>query len=168
MTTCIALAGVLCATGFALLILPQAAIAFSVPLVAGTCWGVFALGRNLPVLARAATLGLVLVWCTLALDLTRVRVVLGPPSSWRPQIALEAFRGSIVFLHSSEDVLAFIRETDGEKLLCVFNFAQEPVGWPLTGDVEILDAIPVGEAGSGVDNGALLLQPLGTFFARIS
>ena len=44
MTACMVLAGVLCAAGFALLILPQAAIAFSVPLVAGTCWGVFRLG----------------------------------------------------------------------------------------------------------------------------
>jgi hypothetical protein len=35
MTTGIALAGVLCASGFALLILPQAALAFSVPLLAG-------------------------------------------------------------------------------------------------------------------------------------
>ena len=35
-TTGIALAGVLCASGFALLILPQAALAFSVPLLAGS------------------------------------------------------------------------------------------------------------------------------------
>jgi diguanylate cyclase (GGDEF)-like protein/PAS domain S-box-containing protein len=46
MTTCMVLAGVLCATGFALLILPQAAIAFSVPLVAGTCWGAFWLSAD--------------------------------------------------------------------------------------------------------------------------
>jgi diguanylate cyclase (GGDEF)-like protein/PAS domain S-box-containing protein len=36
MTTCVVMAGVLCATGFALLILPQAAFAFSVPLLVGT------------------------------------------------------------------------------------------------------------------------------------
>ena len=38
-TTGIVMAGVLCASGFALLILPQAALAFSVPLLAGSFVG---------------------------------------------------------------------------------------------------------------------------------
>jgi len=43
MTTCIVMAGVLCGTSFALLILPQAAFAFSAPLLLGTLVGIIRL-----------------------------------------------------------------------------------------------------------------------------
>ena len=76
-------------------------------------------------------------------------------------------RGSITFLDAQEDVLAFIREMDDEKLLCVFNFARGPIEWPLREDMPTLEAISVGEARARVEDGALVLQPLGTFLARI-
>ena len=63
--------------------------------------------------------------------LSRYREVL----AWRKRHPA-LLRGSIVFLDTPEEVLAFVRETDGEKLLCVFNFAQEPVEWPLPGDLQ--------------------------------
>ncbi|TGV73745.1 DUF3459 domain-containing protein, partial [Mesorhizobium sp. M00.F.Ca.ET.158.01.1.1] len=43
--------------------------------------------------------------------------------------------GSIRFLDAEGDMLAFIREGDGERLLCVFNFAGEPATWPLLPDI---------------------------------
>ena len=55
-TTGIVMAGVLCASGFALLILPQAALAFSVPLLAGSFVAVVGLEHPLKGLVLAALL----------------------------------------------------------------------------------------------------------------
>lgn len=50
--------------------------------------------------------------------------------------------GSLTFLDSQEPVLAFVRELDGEKFLCVFNLGEKPAIWqnPFK-DIEMLFSI---------------------------
>ncbi|RWE72133.1 alpha-glucosidase family protein [Mesorhizobium sp.] len=80
--------------------------------------------------------------------------------------------GSIRFLEAEGDVLAFIRQQEDERLLCVFNFAAEPANWALPaeiGDVEItaLAVDVAGVLGGVVEESALALPPLGSFVGRI-
>jgi alpha-glucosidase len=55
-------------------------------------------------------------------------------------------KGSVRFLPSDGDILAFVRETDDEKVLCVFNFGQSGAGFPLP---EGLAVVSVAEVGFG-------------------
>ena len=70
--------------------------------------------------------------------------------------------GSIAFVDAPDNVLAFLREGDGERLFCAFNFGDAAVKWDLpagTGAVELL-------SGEGhVAHGTLTLAPLGLFVA---
>ncbi|WP_413771465.1 alpha-glucosidase C-terminal domain-containing protein [Mesorhizobium sp. PAMC28654] len=74
-------------------------------------------------------------------------------------------RGSIRFLDAEGDVLAFIREGDGERLLCVFNFAGEPANW--SAPQHIGQPIDVGAGGVNVHEGDLSLPPLGWVLSRL-
>ncbi len=71
--------------------------------------------------------------------------------------------GSIAFMDAPDNVLAFLREGDGERLFCAFNFGDAAVKWDLpagTGAVELL-------SGEGhVAHGTLTLAPLGLFVGR--
>jgi diguanylate cyclase (GGDEF)-like protein/PAS domain S-box-containing protein len=76
MTVSMVLAGVLCAIGFTLLILPQAAIAFCLPALLGSCWAVVGLGDRgealaLPTLLLAYTLVIAYVSLRYARHLVR-------------------------------------------------------------------------------------------------
>ena len=67
-------------------------------------------------------------------------------SRYRAMLALRKrhpslVRGSIKFLDGADDVLAFVREGSSERLLCVFNFAEEERRWPLPGGVLVFDEI---------------------------
>ncbi len=75
--------------------------------------------------------------------------------------------GTIRFLDAGGDVLAFLREGAGERLLCVFNFADEAARWPLP--PEIVEAAPIMPAGApdAIRNRVLSLSPLGSFIARM-
>ncbi|MDX8512361.1 alpha-glucosidase family protein [Mesorhizobium captivum] len=80
--------------------------------------------------------------------------------------------GSIRFLDADGDVLAFIRQHEDEKLLCVFNFAGEPANWTLPAeirDVEItaLAVDVAGVLGGVLEEIALALPPVGCFVGRI-
>jgi alpha-glucosidase len=77
--------------------------------------------------------------------------------------------GSIRFLDAEGDLLAFVREADGERLLCVFNFAGEGAGWilpPEIGDIEMID-LAVDAAGV-LESTSLALPALGSFLGKIS
>ncbi|RAZ92913.1 alpha-glucosidase [Mesorhizobium hawassense] len=77
--------------------------------------------------------------------------------------------GSIRFLDADGDVLAFVREDGGERLLCVFNFAGEPAGWTLPAEIGQIEAIDLAVDASGSpEEGALTLPPLGCFLARVA
>ncbi len=76
-------------------------------------------------------------------------------------------RGSIAFLEAVDDVLAFVREADGERLLCVFNFGRESADCPLPAGMDAFDRMILGEAAIEGESGDLKLAPLATFIARL-
>jgi alpha-glucosidase len=76
-------------------------------------------------------------------------------------------RGSIVFIDGQEDVLAFFREANAERLICVFNFAQEERRWILPPGTLIFDEIEFPERNARLDGLAIKLQPLGCFLGRV-
>ncbi len=74
-------------------------------------------------------------------------------------------KGSIRFLDTDGEVLAFIRQSEGETLLCVFNFADEPADWPLPSDFGRVEAIAPG-GGAVLQHEGVALQALGWFVGR--
>ena len=74
--------------------------------------------------------------------------------------------GSIRFLDAEGDMLAFVREAAGEKLLCLFNFSRETAVWPVP--AELAPAVVL--ASDGADPGAedgLSLAGLGWLVANV-
>ncbi|RUU31728.1 alpha-glucosidase family protein [Mesorhizobium sp. M6A.T.Ce.TU.016.01.1.1] len=92
-------------------------------------------------------------------------------ASYRAMLALRKqhvalVQGSIRFLDAEGDVLAFIREGGGEKLLCVFNFADEPADWPLPQDADVAETVDLGGTDAVLQDKMLSLPPLGCFLGR--
>ncbi|RVB65361.1 alpha-glucosidase, partial [Mesorhizobium sp. M7A.F.Ca.CA.002.04.1.1] len=86
-------------------------------------------------------------------------------ASYRAALALRGehealISGSIRFLDAKGDLLAFIRDGGGERLLCVFNFAGGPANWPLPGDI---GAVAQLDGNAAVVETELLLPALGAF-----
>ena len=83
------------------------------------------------------------------------------------QLHLPLVHGSIRLLETKNDVLAFVREEDGERLLCVFNFADGAALWALPD--ELGEVVPIGfpQAGTDVETGSIPLMPLGYFIGRL-
>ncbi|PDQ20738.1 alpha-glucosidase [Mesorhizobium sanjuanii] len=77
-------------------------------------------------------------------------------------------RGSIRFLDAEGDVLAFMREGGGERLLCVFNFADAPADWPLPQDAGSVTTIDLGGTGATLHEERLSLPALGWFLGWLS
>ncbi|TPI61417.1 DUF3459 domain-containing protein [Mesorhizobium sp. B3-1-7] len=82
-------------------------------------------------------------------------------------------QGSIRFLEAEGDVLAFIRQHEDEKLLCVFNFAAEPANWALPAEIRDTEVTALAVDVAGVLGGvleevALALPPVGCFVGRIA
>ncbi len=69
--------------------------------------------------------------------------------------------GSIAFLEAPDDVLAFVRETEDERVLCVFNFGEKPATFarPRSGIESIFAA--------NSDDPLTDLPPLGAVIARL-
>ncbi|MFB9983388.1 alpha-glucosidase family protein [Mesorhizobium kowhaii] len=92
-------------------------------------------------------------------------------ASYRAMLALRRGHpalvgGSIRFLDAEGEILAFTREDGGEKLLCVFNFAEVPANWPLPTDTGAVVAI---DGGSGVfEESQISLPALGCFLGQLS
>ena len=96
-----------------------------------------------------------------------------PNAAYRAMLALRKAHpalvdGSIRFLDAESDVLAFTREGGGEKMLCVFNFADEPANWPLPSDLAAIDRIDLGGGGAVLQEDGLSLAPLSCFLGRAS
>ena len=76
--------------------------------------------------------------------------------------------GSLRFLDTEGDVLAFVREAEGDRLICVFNFADEPASWALS-DLGAVEAIDLGlDNTGGLDDGNVVLPGLGCFLGRLA
>ena len=70
--------------------------------------------------------------------------------------------GDIRFIHAPEGVLAFTRQDDAERLLCVFNIGREPVEFRLDGDLESLRLLDApGFPAPAREPKTLVLQGLG-------
>ncbi len=75
--------------------------------------------------------------------------------------------GTIRFLDAAEPVLAFVRETAGEKLLVAFNLSAQARQWTLPDDVQ---ATPLGDHGlltAALANRVLAFPPRGVFYAHL-
>ena len=76
-------------------------------------------------------------------------------------------RGSIRFLDAQGDVLAFVREQEGEKLLCAFNFGDETADWPLPAGLGAVEAVDFAGYGAALQGNALSLPPLRAFIGQL-
>ncbi len=75
--------------------------------------------------------------------------------------------GSIRFPEAEGDLLAFVREGGGEKLLCVFNFDDEPAKWAVPPDLGAVEALDFAGYGAAVESRALALPGLRGFLGRL-
>ncbi|MBF6992731.1 alpha-glucosidase C-terminal domain-containing protein, partial [Cupriavidus sp. IK-TO18] len=74
--------------------------------------------------------------------------------------------GAISLLDADGDVLAFVREAEGERLLCVFNFAEQAAWWPIQDWAGQLLSVDFPGAEGDADSGRIALPPLGYFIGR--
>jgi alpha-glucosidase len=73
-------------------------------------------------------------------------------------------RGGIVVLETPEDVLAFERIADGERMLCVFNLTDEEIEWaPDSADADF----PIATVGMDGSTGLTALPPLSAYILPI-
>jgi alpha-glucosidase len=80
--------------------------------------------------------------------------------SWRKKHP-SLVQGEIVFVESSEPILAFERSWNGERILCVFNFSNRDASQPVSKAWRSLDGHGFG-AGREQEN--VLLPPFGAWF----
>jgi alpha-glucosidase len=76
--------------------------------------------------------------------------------------------GSMTFLETNQDILAFTREKDGETLLFVFNLRRGPQAVQLPRGVKVGEAVPMPGFAPKVVDGDILLEALDVFCGRIS
>ena len=82
----------------------------------------------------------------------------------RGQAAL--VKGGMVMLPAHPQVLAFVREHEGQRVLCAFNFSAEPVHWSLPAGLDGAEALSgSGVVGARVDGGAVVFEPWGGLHA---
>ncbi|MBX3597011.1 MAG: alpha-glucosidase [Rhizobiaceae bacterium] len=74
--------------------------------------------------------------------------------------------GSVRFLESGKKVLAFLREHDGQSILCVFNFSDSPVRWKLPSDIEISTALFTDQTAK-TSGRTITLPALGSLIASV-
>ena len=70
-------------------------------------------------------------------------------------------------LDAPRDVLMFVRASGNEKLLCAFNFSDEEVDAPLSGEAAGVTALDFPGATGQLDGTCLLCRALGVFIGRI-
>jgi alpha-glucosidase len=76
--------------------------------------------------------------------------------------------GCIRFLDAEGDVLAFIREGGGERLLCVFNFGAAPMRWPILADLGPVEPINFTDYGPVLQGSVLKLAGLHGFIGQLA
>ena len=75
-------------------------------------------------------------------------------------------KGSVHFLASDGDVLAFLREAGDDKVLCVFNFGRTGAGFPVPANLSIAATAELGFA-SRVVEGMVTLPAESAFVAKV-
>lgn len=76
--------------------------------------------------------------------------------------------GSIRFLDAAGDMMVFIREGGGERLLCAFNFAAEPANWPLPAELGPVEAVDFAGYAPMLVGNTLSLPGLRGFVGRLA
>jgi alpha-glucosidase len=74
----------------------------------------------------------------------------------------------MTFIETNQDLLAFVREKGGEKLLFVYNLTREPQSFTLP--KRMGDVLPValpGFSSARFEHGVVMLEPLDAFCARV-
>ncbi|MEO9339922.1 alpha-glucosidase family protein [Mesorhizobium sp. SB112] len=75
--------------------------------------------------------------------------------------------GSIQFVDTHADLLAFIREAGNERLLCVFNFMPEATEWLVPADLGKVTAIGYPGQDARFEDGSVSLGGIAAFVARL-
>jgi alpha-glucosidase len=75
--------------------------------------------------------------------------------------------GEMSFIGTNQDLLAFTREKDGEKLLFVFNLTRKPAEFRLPDDMVIEETLEMPGFGAVAGAGSVKLAALDGFCARI-
>lgn len=77
--------------------------------------------------------------------------------------------GSIALWPVHPQVLAYVREHEGQRLLCAFNLSGEPASRPLPAGVHVAEPLAEsGVAGGRAEAGALHFEPWGALYARLA
>jgi alpha-glucosidase len=58
--------------------------------------------------------------------------------------------GEMTLLDRNDDLLAFERVFDGERLVCVFNLGQEPIAWTRPEGHQVIEAVNLDASQAGV------------------
>jgi alpha-glucosidase len=64
-------------------------------------------------------------------------------------------------------MLAFVRATEGQRILCVFNFAVAEASWKLPDTFADFTRLATLDFGERLDGRTLTLPPYAAFFARL-
>ncbi len=75
--------------------------------------------------------------------------------------------GDLTFLDTQADLLAFIREKNGERLLFVFNLTREAQDFPLPTALAQSHPLPMPGYGPAVEDGSVRLKAFDAFCARV-
>ena len=75
--------------------------------------------------------------------------------------------GTIEFLAADGDVLAFVRATGDERLLCVFNFASDAAEWIIPAELGQPQIVEGVGRGARIEGTVVALDALSSCFARI-
>jgi alpha-glucosidase len=77
-------------------------------------------------------------------------------------------KGDMTLLAPHGQVLAFTREFQSQKMLCVFNFSAQPMVWDVPADCNAAKLVSLSPlAGGSIANGQVILQPWGGVFAAL-
>jgi alpha-glucosidase len=76
--------------------------------------------------------------------------------------------GSMRFLPADRNILAFVREADGERLLFAFNLDRKPVQWRVPETLLLAEQIRVPGFSPVLDGGRVALKGLDVFCARLA
>ncbi|MEY8879702.1 MAG: alpha-glucosidase family protein [Leptothrix sp. (in: b-proteobacteria)] len=87
---------------------------------------------------------------------------------WRRSVP-ELMHGSLQLLPQHLQVLAYVREHAGSRLLCAFNLSEQPATLALAADQSVAAVLSdSGASGAAPQAGAIRFDPYGVLFARLA
>jgi alpha-glucosidase len=87
---------------------------------------------------------------------------------WRKTQAA-ILHGAMELLPVDAQVFAFVRATDAQRVLCVFNFSEQPARYALPADCQVAQLLSdSGLTGATLSPGSVGLAPWGGLFAQLA